>query len=459
MLPRFTLCYLACLFIAGCGLIPPLGTPKWIAIAPVVIGLDTDQPMVYRDEYILEAHGPWCPLLTPGVPQEPCEGLPAGVYSLEGTGGGTRVVLVKTTLRGLSVESEVVPYDEDEDWCKSPNLKGRNCSPNFVVHTSTSVTTKDHPSLSKLWGLERIQAPEAWTLIDSAPSVRVAVLDTGIEANHPDLNVILEKNLITGANNGFDENGHGTHVAGTICGATTGVAHSCSLLAGKFLGTSGGGSLFHAIKGIEWAIENGASIINASWGCRGCYSAPLYSAIKRAADANILFVAAAGNNGVDNDNTTHHYPSDYNLPNIISVAAIKESGELAYFSNYGKISVDIAAPGYDTHSTCPGKSYCTKSGTSMATPHIAGSLALLMAKGFSRREAAERILKYGTPNNALRTRSVTGTELNLRQAISGEKPKVPKGKLATCRKRCEKRWKRERRLRRCRRHCKKLFRK
>ncbi len=143
----------------------------------------------------------------------------------------------------------------------------------------------------------------------------------------------------------------------------------------KFMG-SNGGYTSDAVEALNYAVANGAKISNNSWGGGG-YSLTLQSAISRADSAGHLFVAAAGNNGTNND-ATPHYPSNYTNPNIISVAATDDTDALASFSNFGASTVDLAAPGVSILSTLPGNTYGSYSGTSMATPHVAGVAALYL---------------------------------------------------------------------------------
>lgn len=270
----------------------------------------------------------------------------------------------------------------------------------------------------ELWGLDNngqntgtpdadIDAPEAWNVRNNAESVVVAVIDTGIDYHHQDLsaNMWINKGEIPGDNidndnNGYiddvhginaisdngdplDDNGHGTHCAGTVGAAgnngigTVGVAWNVKLMALKFLGASGSGTLAGAIACIDYAIAHKAHVLSNSWGGGGYYQG-LYDSIKAANDAGIVFVAAAGNDNSDND-AQPAYPASYDLPNIISVAASDRNDRLAAFSNYGKTSVDLAAPGVDIYSTFPDNTYGSADGTSMAAPHVTGVIALLKA--------------------------------------------------------------------------------
>jgi len=274
------------------------------------------------------------------------------------------------------------------------------------------------PDFSKLWGLHNtgqtggksdadIDAPEAWDMEKGKQDILVAIIDTGIDYNHPDLkdNIWRNPGEIPGNNrdddnNGFvddvygwdfanndadpfDDNLHGTHVAGTI-GAVgnnnrgvVGVNWRVSLMALKFLTTDGSGSTSDAIKAITYGAKMGVQIMNNSWGGGG-FSQALKDAIVFARDRGVLFVAAAGNESRDTDKDPN-YPSNYDVENVISVAASTSRDELAIFSNYGATTVDFAAPGENIYSTVPGNSYRSLNGTSMATPHVAGAAALVWA--------------------------------------------------------------------------------
>ncbi|MCY2973931.1 MAG: S8 family serine peptidase [Planctomycetota bacterium] len=276
----------------------------------------------------------------------------------------------------------------------------------------TLETTANDTNIGSQWGLLNtgvsggligadIGATQAWQYGTSS-TVVVGILDTGIDYNHPDLaaNIWLNGNEIPGngidddlngyvddrrgwdfANNDanpMDDNGHGTHVAGTV-GAVgnngigvSGVAWSVRLMPLKFMDAQGSGSLSDAIEGINYARSMGAKIINASWGGGG-FSSALQQAITQFQNAGGIFVAAAGNES-SNNVTTPAFPANYS--GVISVGASTRTDTLASFSNFGT-NVDVVAPGASIFSTLPNNQYGSLSGTSMAAPHVAGALALL----------------------------------------------------------------------------------
>lgn len=270
---------------------------------------------------------------------------------------------------------------------------------------STERTLPNDPSFAQLWGLEMISAPEAWSVTRGSPDVVVAVVDTGVDVTHPDLrdNIWVNEGEIPGNlrdddGNGYvddvfgynalspqkpptDDNGHGTHVAGTI-GAVgdnqigvVGVSWRVRIMAVKFIGRDGSGYLSDALKAMEYILamkQRGVNIrvVNASW-ASDTYSPALEEAIARLKRAGILVVAAAGNQGAN----VKEYPAAYE--DVLSVAAVDETGNLTYFSNYGNW-VDIAAPGQAIVSTVPG-GYRSASGTSMAAPHVVGVAALALS--------------------------------------------------------------------------------
>jgi subtilisin family serine protease len=316
--------------------------------------------------------------------------------------------------------------------------------------------TPNDSSYNQLWGLHNtgqsagtvdadIDAPEAWEFSTGSADVLVAVIDTGVDYNHLDLrdNIWANPGEIAGNgidddgngfiddqrgwdfyandNNPFDETGHGTHCAGTI-GATgnnnlgvTGVCWDVSIIPVRFLGPSGG-STSDAIEAVNYSTALGVDLSSNSWG-GGSFSSLLESAIASANTAGILFVAAAGNDSVNNDSGPH-YPSSYSGSNVIAVASTTASDTLSGFSNYGRTSVDLAAPGSSIYSTLPGNLYTSYSGTSMATPHVSGALALLraMAPELDHLQLKQHLLANVDPLPALASITSTGGRLNLAKA-------------------------------------------
>ena len=311
-----------------------------------------------------------------------------------------------------------------------------------------------------------IRADETWEAgCTGSDNVYVGIIDEGIQFMHPD----LRNNIWT---NGFDpEDGidndgngkiddihgwdfsannksiydggllgkadqHGTHVAGTI-GATggngigvAGVNWNVTMISGKFLGANGG-TTANAIKAIDYftdlKLRHGLNIVatNNSWGGGG-FSRALLDAINRGGDAGILFVAAAGNGGLDgrgdNNDTRANYPSNYECTSngkdydcVIAVAALNRDGTLASFSNFGARTVDVAAPGSGIWSTIPVNKYATFSGTSMATPHVTGAVALYASinSGATPAEIKAAILENTIPTPSLAGKTVTGGRLNV----------------------------------------------
>ncbi len=237
---------------------------------------------------------------------------------------------------------------------------------------------KVQPAQSVPWGVAKIGADRVSA---SNNAVEVAVLDTGIQLDHPDLsaNIAGSYNAIRPGASATDKNGHGTHVAGTVAAlnnaiGVVGVAPAVRLYAVKVLGDSGYGYVSDIIEGIDWAIGHGAEVINMSLGTSVDVQA-LHDAVIRAFDAGVTVVAAAGNSGPA-DNTVN-YPARY--PEVIAVAATDQNDALASFSSRGP-EVDVAAPGVSILSTYKGSWYATLSGTSMATPHVAGTAALVRAQ-------------------------------------------------------------------------------
>lgn len=328
---------------------------------------------------------------------------------------------------GMSVVEAVKQYMAD------PSVE--YAEPNYILKIAATVPNDEY--FSQQWALQNngnfasgtpdadIDAPEAWDFWQGDRWLTVAVIDTGIDYNHNDLILNIwnnpgEANCVDGIDNDgngyvddcrgwdfttcalfdpdgtcvtpkardndpMDDHGHGTHVAGIIGAAgnnfigMAGVNWRVSIMPLKALNSQGSGAIADIVSAIGYAIANGARVINASFGSYN-FSATLYTAVSNANAAGVLFVAAAGNESVNND-LTPSYPASFDLPNIISVAASDQNDRLASFSNFGANSVDVAAPGVYILSTIPNNGFMNKDfwpGTSMAAPHVSGLAALLM---------------------------------------------------------------------------------
>ncbi|MDA8352777.1 MAG: S8 family peptidase [Firmicutes bacterium] len=256
----------------------------------------------------------------------------------------------------------------------------------YVEYAERNITfhaygAPDDPQYSRQWGLRQVKAPSAWEITQGESGVTVAVLDTGVDYKHPDLSdkVLRGADYVEGDGDPMDENGHGTHVAGTVAASTNngtgiaGMAPGVNLYAVRVLDEEGSGSLDDVASGIVDAVDAGAQVINLSLGAtKG--SQTLQNAVQYAKNHGALVVAAAGNEG----ESTPSYPAFYE--ETLSVAAIDNNDEKADFTNYGKW-VEIAAPGVDIVSTVPDGGYRTLSGTSMATPYVSGVAGLLASQG------------------------------------------------------------------------------
>jgi serine protease len=309
--------------------------------------------------------------------------------------------------------------------------------------------TPNDTSYSSLYAMAKIAAPQAWDTTTGSRSIIVGVIDTGVDYNHPDLAANIwrntreiEGNGIDDDGNGYrddvrgydfanndanpmDDNGHGTHVAGTI-GAVgnngrgvTGVAWNVQIMPLKFLSANGSGSLSNAVLAVDYAVRNGAKILNNSYGGGGFFAA-MNDAVGRARAAGVIFVAAAGNEANNND-LRPAYPAGYNFDNVVSVAATDSGDRLASFSNYGATSVDIAAPGVGILSTTLNNTYSSFSGTSMASPHVAGAAALVWAANpsLTYAQVIQRLYVSADPVAGLAGKVATGGRLNVGRAVAG----------------------------------------
>jgi thermitase len=341
--------------------------------------------------------------------------------------------LVKTDMKLDQLKSDDFVYAEEN-----------------VTYTINKIKDAD---FEKQWGLENtgrnsgsiffpgkkgvdIEALEAWNITKGSRDIKIAVIDTGVDYNHEDLknNIMVnqaEKNGVAGVDddgNGLvddiygydfangdadpmDGHGHGTHCAGVI-GAEhnnigiRGVMAKVQILPIKFLKDSGGGTLAGAVQSIDYAIQRGVNIMSNSWG-GGPFMQSLNDSIQAAHQAGIVFIAAAGNSNSDND-TKATYPANYD--NVISVGALDGKGKRASFSNYGKKTVHVFAPGVKTYSTVQDNKYKNMSGTSMAAPHVSGIVGLLLSleSNLTPSEVKDRLLNSTVNSDDLRDLSQAG---------------------------------------------------
>ena len=366
--------------------------------------------------------------------------------------------------------------------------------PNFIVRGAGIRDWPKDPEFLKLWGLNNIgqsapnglegkaeadlQLLEAWQTTKGSRDVVVGVIDTGIDYKHPDLkdNIWVneaERDGVAGVDddgNGYvddfhgwdfvsagrtampqdfpgdndpmDDQGHGTHCAGTI-GAVgnnhigvTGVNWQVSLMALKFLSKEGSGSSLDAYRAIRYGVENGADVLSNSWGGGG-RSKLVERAVRMAEEKGVLFIAAAGNSTANND-LVDNFPSNYDGDHVISVGATDNMDAMAYFTSYGQDTVDVFAPGVNILSTVPtalanGAPYETFSGTSMATPHVAGVAALLLAHDESLRgnatEVRSRLIATSDMKPGLVGKSLSNGRLNARRALANERSEIAQGEF------------------------------
>lgn len=282
-------------------------------------------------------------------------------------GGG--VIHVYSNIPAIAIQ---IPAQALEGLARNPLVV--DIEPDSVVTTMAKPAkpTPSQPDQTLPWGVDRIDAECAHAQGVVGTGVKVAVVDTGIDLQHPDLVVKGGRNMINPRKSYTDDNGHGTHVAGIIAAlnnqiGVVGVAPGASLYAVKVLSASGSGWTSDIMAGVDWCIDNNMDVVNMSLG-GGAYSATFQALCNEAFAAGIYIVAAAGN-----ESGAVSYPAAYD--NVIGVSATNSSDGFASFSNFG-VGVDIAAPGVYIYSTYKGGGYATMSGTSMAAPHVAGTLAL-----------------------------------------------------------------------------------
>lgn len=303
------------------------------------------------------------------------------------------------------------------------------------------------PQANLLWGHEIIDLGDAWQLSTGSQDVLVAVIDTGVLYTHPDLTASMwgspsclnENASTTTCVHGYDivnndsdplpVSFHGTHVSGIIAATrnnnlgVAGVAPRAKIVALRIFDENDEAGVDDEVRAIDFAIQNGIKIINASYGGSASSTAE-YDAIKRFRDAGGIFIAAAGNSSRNSDSGTHNYPSDYDLENIISVAATDQDDNLASLSNWGTTSVDVGAPGIAIRSTALNDGYADASGTSMATPYVAGLVALLWSvePSLTYAQVRERIITRGDAIPSLASKTVTGRRVNAYNTLSTTTP-------------------------------------
>jgi subtilisin family serine protease len=331
---------------------------------------------------------------------------PAQRAAVRSRGGVAREAML--ALRGLELVTPKVGVSVGDAVAGLERMNGVLYAEPDAVRTASAVP--NDPNYPQQWGMAAINAPAAWDITTGSPQVTVAVVDTGIDATDADLAPNLWTNpgesgggretngidddgdgrvddvhgwdFVSGDALPQDGNGHGTHVAGTIAArgndgvGIAGVSWSAGLMPLRVLDNAGRGSVSNTLSAYALAARDGARVVNASLG-GGSFSRAEYDTI--AAAPNTLFVVAAGNDGRNND-TRAEYPCDYNLANLICVAASDHDDSLASFSNYGATTVDLAAPGVDVLSTSPGNAYTQEDGTSAATPFVSGAAALVLAR-------------------------------------------------------------------------------
>ncbi|BAY75754.1 peptidase S8/S53 [Nostoc linckia NIES-25] len=306
-----------------------------------------------------------------------------------------------------------------------------------VARVTGQNTFADVPDLGgNNWGADLVKAPEVWAQGYTGQGVVVAVVDTGVDRNHEDLRNNIWTNANEIADNGIDDdgngyvddnygwnfsannnntldgNGHGTHVSGTIAGennnyGVTGIAYNAKIMPVKVLNDSGSGSYNSIAKGIRYAVDNGADVINLSLG--GRYSnRTLESAINYASSKGVVVVMAAGNDG----DSSPDYPARYASKSGIAVGAVDRNNNIADFSNRSGTSEIsyVTAPGVNVYSTVPNNQYDTYSGTSMAAPHVAGVVALMLSANPNLTDAQVRQIVAETSGNSTQS---TNSSLNI----------------------------------------------
>lgn len=326
--------------------------------------------------------------------------------------------------------------------------------PNYIYH---AIKTPNDTDFAKQWGLKNtmtiaskvdIDAEKAWDITTGSEQVIVAIIDSGMDYNHPDLkdNAWMNEaeangkpgvdddnngyvddihgiNAIAGGVNPLDDNGHGSHCAGTIGGTgnnglgIVGINWKVKMIGLKFLGADGAGTLEAAVKAIDYAVKMGARVLSNSWGSYGSSQA-LQEAIERSNKAGAIFIAASGNDGTNND-VKPLYPASYPVANVVAVAANDTNGSIAGFSNWGKKTVHLSAPGVGIHGIWKSGEAKAASGTSMAAPFVSGVAALVLAHepSLTNLELKDRLLRTVKPLASVRGLASTGGMVNALYAL------------------------------------------
>ncbi|WP_373838292.1 S8 family serine peptidase [Methanospirillum sp.] len=429
-------------------------------------GFQTSAPYVPGEVIVKYKDGTIAALAAEGSGPVALEALGAEVavdFSAEGL----------TNLQALDITGPISVKEAIYELENSPYVA--YAEPNYIISLSlpetdpagpdevgdfSALAFPNDPKFSDQWGLSNtgqtggtsgadISALKGWEITKGSDTIVVAVLDTGVDYTHPDLAANIWKNpgeipnngidddgngyvddvygydFINNDNDPMDDNGHGTHCAGII-GAignngigVAGVSWNVKIMPLKFLRADGSGDTAAALNAIAYARRMGADIISCSWGGTA-KSQALGDAI---ASTNALFPCAAGNEGSNND-ISPHYPSGFDSPQIISVAASDAKDGIPSFSNYGATKVDVAAPGdwiMSTYPTALGHQYVKMKGTSMATPHVSGLAALLLSKNpsLTPAEIKAKIMDNVDKLSAFAGKSVSGGRINIQKALGG----------------------------------------
>jgi thermitase len=284
---------------------------------------------------------------------------------------------VKKTITAIGVQVVTIPRNQEIEKIRaySKNPLVAYAEPNYLCQV---VGRPDDNYFDKQWGMNKVEAPQAWDVTTGNREVNIAILDTGVDLDHPDLGskVITSINF-SNSSTTDDIYGHGTHVAGIAAASTNngvgvaGLGYDSTIMNVKVLGDNGSGFYTWVANGIIWAADNGAEVINLSLGST-FYSVTLENAVRYAWDKGVVVIAAAGNNA----SSIPFYPAYYT--ECMAVAATDANDSLPYWSNHGDW-VDVAAPGASIYSTLKNNVYGYMSGTSMASPHTAGLAALVFA--------------------------------------------------------------------------------